>query len=206
MIRDTPGVITNCNVLLLPCKVHKNSINWFLNNNMAAVSSHPNSSYYTCVFFLIQCDGLAIASLCGNHYFACFQPRLVPLSKALYHTCFICGQRCKYWSRRPKLTSSVISDVKHIIYILLFGYIVYFKVNSFSVWKTVSIQGGVLPDMAMFSNEAAAHTIRWSYITTKLREQWETWEFTEARAVPDSDQVRDVTEWTVHRHVDSSLQ
>ena len=33
------------------------------------------------------------------------------LSKALYHTCFICGQRCKWWSRRPKLTSSVISDV-----------------------------------------------------------------------------------------------
>ena len=47
-------------------------------------------------------------------------PRLVPLSKALYHTCFICGQRCKWWSRRPKLTSSVISDVKPIIYIFFF--------------------------------------------------------------------------------------
>ena len=49
-----------------------------------------------------------------------FEPRLVPLNKALYHTCFICGQRCKWWSRRPKLTSSVISDIKPIIYILLF--------------------------------------------------------------------------------------
>ena len=43
--------------------------------------------------------------------------RLVLQSKALYHTCFICGQRCKCWTRRPKLTSSVISDVKPIIYI-----------------------------------------------------------------------------------------
>ena len=48
-----------------------------------------------------------------------FEPWLLPLSKALYHTCFICGQRCKWWSRRPKLTSSVISDVKPIIYICL---------------------------------------------------------------------------------------
>ena len=38
---------------------------------------------------------------------------------ALYHTCFICGQRCKCWSHRPKLTSSMISDVKPIIYIFL---------------------------------------------------------------------------------------
>ena len=44
---------------------------------------------------------------------------LVLVSKALYHTCFICGQRCKRWSRRPKLTSSVISDVKPIIYIYI---------------------------------------------------------------------------------------
>ena len=57
-------------------------------------------------------------SSCGNHYVAGFEPRLVPLSKALYHTCFICGQRCKWWSRLPKLTSLVISDVKPIIYIL----------------------------------------------------------------------------------------
>ena len=41
------------------------------------------------------------------------------LSKALYHTCFISGQRCKLWSRRPKLTSSVISDVRSTIYIFL---------------------------------------------------------------------------------------
>ena len=53
-----------------------------------------------------------------DHYVAGFESRLVLLSKALYHTCFICGQRCKCWSRRPKLTSSVISDVKPIIYIL----------------------------------------------------------------------------------------
>ena len=66
-----------------------------------------------------ECVGLAIASLCSNHYIAGFEPRLVLLSKALYHTCFICGQRCKFWSRRPKLTLSVISDVKLIIYIFL---------------------------------------------------------------------------------------
>ena len=67
-----------------------------------------------------QCVELPIASLCGNHYVACFEPRLVPLSKVLYHTCFICGQRCKWWSRQPKLTSSVISDMKPIIYIYRF--------------------------------------------------------------------------------------
>ena len=48
-------------------------------------------------------------------------PRLVHLSKALYHTCFICGQRCKCWSRRPQLTSSVISDDKAIIYIYIYN-------------------------------------------------------------------------------------
>ena len=53
----------------------------------------------------------------GNKYVAGFESRLVLLSKTLYHTCFICGQRCKWWSRRPKLTSSVISHVKPIIYI-----------------------------------------------------------------------------------------
>ena len=46
-----------------------------------------------------------------------FESWLVLLSKALYHTCFICEQRCKGWFHRPKLTSSVISDVKLIIYI-----------------------------------------------------------------------------------------
>ena len=48
-------------------------------------------------------------------------PWLVPLSKALYHTCFIWGQRCKWWSRPPKLTSLVISDIKRIIYIVYMG-------------------------------------------------------------------------------------
>ena len=41
-------------------------------------------------------------------------------SKALYHTCFICGQRCECWSRRRNWTWSVISDVKPIIYIYIF--------------------------------------------------------------------------------------
>ena len=65
------------------------------------------------------CVGLAIPSLCGNHYVAGFESRLVLLSKALDHTCFIRGQRCKWWSRRPTLASSVISDVKPIIYIYI---------------------------------------------------------------------------------------
>ena len=47
--------------------------------------------------------------------------RLVPLSKAFYHACSICEQRCECWSRRPKLTSLVISDVKPLIYILQFS-------------------------------------------------------------------------------------
>ena len=69
--------------------------------------------------------GLAIASLRGNHYVACFEPRLAPLSKVLHHTCFICGQRCKCWSRRPKLTSSVISDVKLIIFIYIYIFVLF---------------------------------------------------------------------------------
>ena len=52
-----------------------------------------------------------------KHVHWVFEPQLVPPSKALYQTCFTCGQRCKCWSRRPKLTSSVISDVECIIYI-----------------------------------------------------------------------------------------
>ena len=44
-------------------------------------------------------------------------PQLVLLSKALYHACFVCGQRCNWWSHLPKLTLSVISDLKPIIYI-----------------------------------------------------------------------------------------
>ena len=52
-----------------------------------------------------------------KYYAACVDPRLVPLSKALYHTCFIFGQRCKWWSCRLKWTLSAISDVKPIIYI-----------------------------------------------------------------------------------------
>ena len=32
-----------------------------------------------------KCVGLANALLCGNHYVSSFEPRLVPLSKVLYH-------------------------------------------------------------------------------------------------------------------------
>ena len=42
--------------------------------------------------------------------------RLVTLSKTPYHTCSIRGQGCKWWSRRAKLTSSVIPDVKFIFF------------------------------------------------------------------------------------------
>ena len=41
----------------------------------------------------------------------CNRIQLVPLNKALCHTCFTCGQGCKWWSCQPKLTSSAISDV-----------------------------------------------------------------------------------------------
>ena len=57
-----------------------------------------------------------------------FVSRLVLLSKALYHACFICGQRYKWWSRWPKLTSLVISDVKPIIYI-------YIYISSFGLYQ-----------------------------------------------------------------------
>ena len=55
------------------------------------------------------------------HYIMmCVHIQLVPLSKALYCTCFIRGQGCKSWSCRSKLTLSVISDVKPIIYSFIF--------------------------------------------------------------------------------------
>ena len=39
--------------------------------------------------------------------------RFVHLSKTLYHTCFkMVNVECKWWSRRPKLFQSVISDAK----------------------------------------------------------------------------------------------
>ena len=47
-------------------------------------------------------------------------PRLVSVNTALYHTCFIRGQGCNWRSQRPNLTSSVISDVKPIIYFVTF--------------------------------------------------------------------------------------
>ena len=47
-------------------------------------------------------------------------PRLVSLSKIFSHTCFIHEQGCKWWSRLPKMTSSVISDVKPVIHFFTF--------------------------------------------------------------------------------------
>ena len=45
---------------------------------------------------------------------------LVPSSKALYHTCFICGQRCKWSSHQLKWASSVISNAKLINFLFTF--------------------------------------------------------------------------------------
>ena len=45
--------------------------------------------------------------------------RRVPLSKALYHTCFIRKQGSNWWCYRPKLTWSVILDIKPVVYIFL---------------------------------------------------------------------------------------
>ena len=44
---------------------------------------------------------------------------VVSLSIALYHTWLIFRQGCKWPSLQPKLTSSLISDIKSIIYIFL---------------------------------------------------------------------------------------
>ena len=46
-----------------------------------------------------------------------FQTPACALKQGTLPYCFICGQRCKCWSHQPILTSSVISDIKHIIYI-----------------------------------------------------------------------------------------
>ena len=55
-----------------------------------------------------------------QYFFSC--------TTALYHACFICGQRCKWWSQRPKLTSSVISDFKPILY--SFFFFTFYTMNS----------------------------------------------------------------------------
>ena len=83
-----------------------------------------------------------------------FNPQLVPLSKVLYHTCFICGQRCKCWSRRPKLTSSVISDVKPIIYIFFFFNICGQRCKCLSCQSklTSSVISDVKPIIYIFTN------------------------------------------------------
>ena len=64
-----------------------------------------------------------------------FLPWLVLLAKALYHACFICGQTRRWWSCRPKLTSSVISDVKPIIYI----YILHLHLMSVTITVIITI-------------------------------------------------------------------
>ena len=96
------------------------------------------TSTLTCFRLLLRCAAI-ITLRCV------FEPQRLPLSKALYHTCFICGQRCKCWSRRLKLTSSVISDVKPIIYIYIYIYIlratdnnkkwVMTKATVFLIWQ-----------------------------------------------------------------------
>ena len=105
---------------------------------------------------------MAIASLCSNHYVASFEPRLVPLSKLLYHTCCICGQRCKCWSRRPKLTSSVISDVKHIIYIFTYGQ---------KLWKMYSVRVVVSLESQWCTEVLAAVNLqsKWTLDFSQLR-------------------------------------
>ena len=85
-------------------------------------SSKPKS--FNSLYFSTGFDALGATVLyrtTWGDYVTGFESRLVLVSKALYHTCFICGRRCKWWSRRPKLTSSVISDVKPIIYIYIYN-------------------------------------------------------------------------------------
>ena len=61
-----------------------------------------------------------------------------------YHICWMCEQRCKCWSHRPKMTSSVISDVTPIIYIYIYiflcsncGYRLLLHAYWQAVWWTV---------------------------------------------------------------------
>ena len=77
---------------------------------------------YRTIMLSVFCHNITASYHNFSRDVAQFEPRLVPISKALYHTCFICGQRCKWWSHRPKLTSSVISDVKAIIYICIYNW------------------------------------------------------------------------------------
>ena len=63
----------------------------------------------------------------------------MPLSKAPYHTCFICGHRCKCWSFRPKLTSSAISDIN-----LSFTFTFTIKGCVCLLWQVLSLKLGFL--------------------------------------------------------------
>ena len=49
--------------------------------------------------------------------------RLAPISRVLYHTCFIREQVCRWWSCWLKLTLLVISDVRPILYIFTFTFL-----------------------------------------------------------------------------------
>ena len=96
----------------------------------------------------LSCEGAWIAERVGalDWLSLCFvvmiplhiRTPLVPLCKALYHTCFICGQRCKCWSCLPKLTLSVISNVKPIIYIFTLHLHLHMSTRFFS-WLLVAL-------------------------------------------------------------------
>ena len=72
--------------------------------------------------------GSLVARVSDSHQESGFVSQRVPLRKALYHACFICGQS-KWWSRQAKLTLSVISVVKPIIYI----FFIYIYINIYSI-------------------------------------------------------------------------
>ena len=82
------------------------------------------------------------------------------LSKVLYHTCFICGQRCKRWSHRPKLTSSVISDVKPIIYFFFFLHPSIFGPKNARNWFARS-RGELWVDSCVWAFRQRNLSIRW---------------------------------------------
>ena len=102
----------------------------------------------------------------------------MPLSKALYHTCFICGQRCKCWSRWPKLTLSVISDVTPIIYIF---YILNIRLLDFLIgWRSREIASKektheICQWRKNFPTAVSHHLLAWHFIAswcTTLSSWW----------------------------------
>ena len=79
---------------------------------------------------------------------------LAPTSKVLHHTCFIGGQGCKWRSRRPKPTLSVISDVEHIIYIYLFTFYIY-NLAVYSFINQSNFYSANIPGKARLSGATA---------------------------------------------------